>query len=385
MSTSNIEDTSPTNIQQTPEPKEERPISKIKRRYVVLGGILLVVLLGALGSFIGYQLALQDRIQREEGQLTMTTTTQFQLALSDLENGRYEVARDRLEYIISLDPSFPGATEKLTEAMMAMAMVSTPTEALPTMTASPEITATIDTRTADQLYEQALQYMRAQDWANALVTLDSLRSESLEYRTLDVDGMYYIAYRFRGVEKIINQGNLAGGMYDLALSERFAPIDGDANGYRQWARQYLTGASFWGVDWGKVVEYFSQIFPSLPNLRDGSSFTAAERYRIALKEYAAQILNDTGDACAARDYYQQSLQIGPDGAAEATATMVQMTCEPATSTPGAITETPTGPVGTTEVPTVDPGAATATPTPTATLTETLAVGEETPVGTTPDP
>ena len=42
------------------------------------------------------------------------------------------------------------------------------------------------------------------------------------------------------------KGNLEGGIYDLTLAERFAPIDKDADGFRSWARYYSNRIKFLG-------------------------------------------------------------------------------------------------------------------------------------------
>lgn len=364
MSNQNVEDTSPTKVQ--PSSAATVKLPKGSRRWLwIAAGILAIVLVSTLGGLLGYRSALRARLQKEADQLTIVTTTQYQLGVADLEAGHLETARDRFEYVIALDPTFPGAADRLAEVMLAMATVATST---PASTPTVLLTPTPDTRTEDQLYAHAQQLMRAKDWNNAILTLDTLRTANLQYHPLDVDGMYYIALRFRGIDKITLEGNLEGGIYDLALSETFAPIDKEADSFRTWARYYLTGVSFWEVDWEKVVYYFSQIYQALPNLRDGSNYTAVERFRLASRFYGDQ-LAEKGEYCMARDQYLNALSISDDPALGPTATAVQLICEPPTATPAPFTATPTAteeglpppPVETTETPVEE-----ATPTPTAT-------------------
>ncbi len=365
MSSPNVEDTAPRPIPPSdPAPKKARKPRK-RRWLIILGGFLFVILAVAAASYAGYQDAIGIRLQKESDQRAIVTTTQFTLGLQDLQAKRYQTARDRFEYVIALDPSFPGAADKLTEVMLAMASVSTPTAA-PTPTLY--ITPTPDTRTEDQLYAESQQLMRNQDWDKAIQTLDALRTANLQYHPLEVDGMYYIALRNRGINKITIDGNLEGGMYDLSVAETFAPIDKQADSFRTWARMYLNGASFWDVDWQKVVEYFSQIYASLPNLRDGSNMTAVERFRIASYKYG-DVLAGKGDYCGARDQYANSLAIGDQPGLGPTATAVQLTCEPPTGTPTpkpTKTTTPEGGEPTTVETTEAPAASTSTPTPTPT-------------------
>jgi uncharacterized protein YpmB len=117
---------SPININ---PPTKPLPESKPKpRQWIwILVGILIILVGAAIGSFIGYNAAVKARVAEQEGNVAMVATTQFQLALVDQAEGRLETARKRLEYIIQLNPNFPGISEKLTEVMMAQAVIATPT------------------------------------------------------------------------------------------------------------------------------------------------------------------------------------------------------------------------------------------------------------------
>jgi tetratricopeptide (TPR) repeat protein len=330
-------------------PSDTQPRRKKPGRFKwVLGGIILMLLLAAVGGLLGYKKGIDDRIQNQEDQIAMIATTQFQLGVNELDAGNYEMARKRFEYVISLDPGFPGAVEKLTDVMLKMAMVTTPT---PVVEAGPVPTATPDLRGAEAIFNQAVQVYRGQDWNATIATLDRLRDEDITYRTIEVDGMYYIALRFSGIQKIVQEGNLEGGMYDLSQAERYGPVDGQADQYRAWARYYLTGSSFWDVDWPKAIDYFFQVYSALPNLRDGSGWTAMERYRKASIAYGDQ-LAEAGEYCMARDQYRNALSLGGDELLAPTATAVQLLCEPPTPTPGPTAIVPTEIVSTEIVPTL---------------------------------
>ena len=321
------------NHEEKPEPKPGK-----RRGLTILVGFLALILLTAIGGAIGYGVAYSNRQKQAQEQIAYDAATQFQLGLTDIEAGFYENARQRFEYVLQLDPDFPGAVEKYTEVMLLLAQEKTPTPILPTATIAP--TPTKDLRPVEELFNAAQAYLRANDWINAILTIESLRTADLTYRAIDVDGMYYIALRGRGIQKILQEGNLEGGIYDLTLVERFGPLDREAEGYRAWARAYLQGASFWKVDWEKVVTYFSQIYPAVPSLRDADGWTASERYRYALIQYGNKLL-ETENYCGARDAYRLSLSIGNDPAVGPTATFAQLQCEPPTPTPAPFTPTPT--------------------------------------------
>jgi hypothetical protein len=165
-------------------------------------------------------------------------------------------------------------------------------------------------RGVEELFTQAQQKIAASDWDGAQAVLDSLRKKNPDYQTIQVDGMYYILLRNRGMDKILVQHNLEGGIYDLSLAERFGPLDNTAAGLRNFSRVYLTGASLWGVDWEKVVYYFQQLAVTLPNLSDSSNYTAAQRYYLALIEYG-KVLLTKDKPCDAQIQFDLAWAISP--------------------------------------------------------------------------
>ncbi|HMD89684.1 MAG TPA: hypothetical protein VKF38_11025 [Anaerolineaceae bacterium] len=344
MVTQNTEETAPIKIQSGANKSIEKKVRKPRRWPWVMLGVLLILLFGAIGAYLGYRNALAAKIAAANSQKALAAATQFELGLADQKAGKLAQAQERFEWVISVDPNFPGAAEKLTEVMMAQAVVNTPTpQPLPTLT------PTVDTRGVDALFSQAQSDLRNKQWQAAIDTMETLRKDNINYHAVDIDGMYYIALRNLGVENILSDGNLEGGIYDLTLAERFGPLDRDADGYRTWARYYITGASFWGIDWSQVISYFSQVVPAFPNLRDGSGITATERYRIALEKYGDQLAGN-GDYCGARAQYKLALSYGSDTAVAPTATAIANICSPpATKTPKPPTEQPTG-EGPTNVP-----------------------------------
>jgi tetratricopeptide (TPR) repeat protein len=240
----------------------------------------------------------------------------------------------------------------------------------------PVFTPTPDLRGVQELFDTALQQIADGAWEDAINTLKALRENDLTFRTVQVDGLLYIALRNRGIQKILSEGSLEPGIYDLSLAERFAPLDSRAEGLRTWTRFYLTGASFWDVDWSQVVFYFEQVYPHLPNLRDGTFMTATERYRIGAIEYASQLLA-AGEYCLAQEYFEKALAISEDSAARTLSESAAEACllglappeepQPETATPTPGEESAATPLPTeeqTEVPTLEP-----TEEPTQTPTE----------------
>ena len=347
--------------------------------------IIALLLIAATSAFGGYLSGINNRTNYEATQVSQQISEQYQLGLEDLEAKRYDLARQRFEYVIRLDPNYPGVTEKL-----ALVLLELNTTATPTVVPTPTLTPTLDLRGAEELYSQSQLLLADGKWSEAIETLLKLRKDEPEYQTVKVDSMMYVALRNRGVERILRDGDLEGGTYDLARAEKFGPLDVEASNMRTWADLYKTGASYWGLDWGQSAFYFGQIIVVAPNLRDHTNMTATERFRIATIKYG-DVLADSKEWCLAQEQYELAFSIGPDQSVEPTAAWVTQKCknadkeeekteEPPPAEPSPtleVTPTPTPP--TEEVPTDTPPEATPEQTP----SPPEATPEQTPSSPTP--
>jgi tetratricopeptide (TPR) repeat protein len=259
-------------------------------------------------------------------------TEQFQYVDEDIKAGRYENAKQRLEFIIANDPSFPGAQEKLTQVLVLMNA--------PTITVTPSLTPTPDFSGAQEAYSKAQQLIASQDWPDALGALDTLRKLDSTYQQSQVDGMYYFAFRNYGFNLITKDGNLEGGIYQLTLAERFGPLDRDTNALREGSRFYIIGASFWELDWKQALFYFDQVYRGYPGLWDGT-MTAAARFQYASMRYGDELFR-LDQNCDALQQYQNAQAISPlDKVAQHNYDEAFIGCYPATPTLELPTETPT--------------------------------------------
>ncbi|MEP7134247.1 MAG: hypothetical protein ABI904_04890 [Chloroflexota bacterium] len=331
-------------IQNSGSTQPSKPIQRSGRGRSFLVSALIILVIAALTILFGYQQGISVRKQNQSTVITQQLTEQFQFANDDLQAGRYEIAKQRLEFIITNDPTFPGVQEKLTQVLVLMNV--------PTPTITPSPVPTPDFSGAEQAYARANQLIAAQDWPGALNALDQMRKLDKTYQQSQVDGMYYFALRNYGYDLIINQGNLEGGIYQLTLAERFGPLDRDTNGLREGARVYLIGASFWELDWAQAIFYFDQA-RNWGNLWDGT-MTSSERYWFASMRYADELYAQ-GKLCEegeARVYYESAQTIAAlDKVAQKNYNDLMLVCNPATPTidltaivtPTVIVETPTVP------------------------------------------
>lgn len=293
---------------------------KFRRWLPILIGLAVLIAIAGLSAVGGYVSGIALRREAQSTQVAQLAREQFELGVQDQEQGLYDRARQRFEYVIRLDPNYPGAVDRLAQVLLALSTTATPTQAL-----APTLTPTPDTRGVEELFAQAQQAILDKNWDRAIETLSALRKADAAYQAVAVDGMFYLALRNRGVDKILSAA-LEEGIYDLTLAQRFGPLDTEAQGLLNGATQYITGASFWGLDWEQVVNYFAQVATQYPGLMDGSKMTATERYRLGLFEYG-NYLASHGKACRAVEQYALSLQVGYDPKVEQAAIAASAACE----------------------------------------------------------
>ena len=305
---------------------EPIPAPKPRRRFpwISILGFIVLIALGLLG---GYQSGMGVRKAAQATLVAQQLSEQFQLGEQDLEAGRYEAARQRFEYIIQHNTGYPGITEKLAQVILLMS--------IPTATPTPTLTPTPDLSGVESIFSRAQQLAAAQDWAGAIGALDQLRKKDPTYRTSEVDGMYYYTLRNNGVDLIVKQCNLEGGIYYLTLAERFlSPLDSYAAALRDNARYYIIGASFWELDWKQAVYYFSQVASTgLCDGELGSRMNAPGRYRHALMRYG-DVLFSAKKYCDAYTQYTAAMAYGDlDEASQKNANRAYAICYPPTATP----------------------------------------------------
>ena len=333
-----------------PGPGDTQPLKPVKReprwRSVLMSvvGVLALLVLGTLG---GYTSGIAQRRNAQRATISEQLTEQFEFALVDQQFGRYDAARQRLEFIIQNDPGFPGAQDELAKVLVQLT--------IPTASPTFPPTPTPDMRGVQALFASAQQLIAAGDWANALTALDQLRKQDPNLNTSQVDGMYYFALRNYGVSLIQNQGDLEGGIYQLTLAERFAPLDSTANGLREGARAYIQAVSYFGINWTRAVDFFRNVAAGWPALWDGN-MNANQRFHIALMRYGDELWA-RGDACEASAIFAEAKTFGElDAVSAKNSNQAFQQCYPATEVPTAEipAETPTGEPPTEPPPTVAP-------------------------------
>jgi len=310
-----------------------------------------------VGGLSGYFAGQGQAITARGTQLALTSQEQFDLGVQDLLEGRYELARQRFEYLLALEPGYPGAAELLAQALQAL-NVPTLTPSPTSVPASPS--PTLDISSLDGLYAQAQALFGQGDWTGCLRALLAMRARDPAYRLAEVNSLMATALRNRGVEKIL-QGFLEQGIYDLNLAERFGPLDGQAISWRETARFYQQANSYIGLDWPQAASYFQ-------SLCAGGTWDSCAKYALSAMRYGDLLV--TADPCGAVVQYSESLFTYNNDLLWPTATRAFDLC--LTATAATPTETSTATFGTptaSYTPTIG-GAPSETPSPTAPASDT---------------
>lgn len=316
-----------TGVEETARIESGPPARPSRRRvlYIFLAYLLALLLVGGVAYAQGRGMnrnLIDDEVSR-------ALLEQYELGVADLEAGRYENARQRFEAIIRYDPTYPGVEDLLVEALV--------NTNVPTVTPPAAPTATPDPSPPEDLFTQAEAALSASDWTLAITKLLALRGKDSGYQSVRVDGMMYVALRYRGME-LISGGEMEEGLYNLSLAQRFGPLDRDAMFRESLAQQYLLANSYLGLNWGRAAELFG------PLCDQGATVDSCSKYGDAAWKYGDQLW-DAGDPCAAQEQYGGSLDAWPHPEVEPTATKAAKACAEASAPPppppATMTPTPT--------------------------------------------
>lgn len=299
-----------------------------RRRRILVGMAIYIALLLIAGGAAYWQGQVLGEKQRQ-GELERALQEQYELGIADLESGRYALARQRFEAIIHEAPEFPGAEDRLVEALLHLDV--------PTLTPTPRPTATPDPSPPEKLFEDAQTALDGGDWHTVIDKLLSLRAKDPTYRAVEGDGMMFTALRNLGM-KLIAQGEMEEGLYQLSLAEQFGPLDRDAIFRRSLAQQYLLANSYIGLNWARAAELFA------PLCQQGATSDSCPKYAEAAWKYG-DLLWNAGEACKADQQYQASLSAFTFPELEPTASKARRVCATQSAPPpqptATLTPTPT--------------------------------------------
>lgn len=157
-----------------------------------------------MAAVAGYRDEL-DVIQTEEAaDVRATSVVQYELALNDIEAGRWELASERLQFINERIANFEDTANLLQQAAIQLSQTPTPVmtntpvppSATPTltMTPTPEISPTPTMSLIAQAFQDGENFYTTQRWEEAIEMLEIVKDLDPTYRPQDVDRMLFDAY-----------------------------------------------------------------------------------------------------------------------------------------------------------------------------------------------
>lgn len=177
-------------------------LSRLFGLAVFLGIVVMFVAGVALAGFAGARDGRNLRLQAQSGTLTAGYFEQATLAYQDLDNGLYELALERCNYLIAQQVNFPGADECIRRAQVALAATNTPTPtpeptAIPA-TNTPPPTAQIanpdGTIDSAQLLALAQTAFDSGNYTDAEAYLEALRGQDANFERSRTEALLFETY-----------------------------------------------------------------------------------------------------------------------------------------------------------------------------------------------
>jgi len=284
--------------------KEDAALPILSPFAIGLFAILGIVLSISGMAYGGYRAGVQQRTVVVATAVADEIQLQYSLAVQDIEIGQLGVAVQRLEYIIQMDPEFPGAARMLAKARESANGVSL---RAPQPT---DVTLPVEERlSADELFNLLTEAYHQGDWSEAVLRADVLKATDAEYRSTSVDSMLFVSLSKRGIERI-DAGVLELGLTDLEHAEQIIDLDDVALQRRRWASLYLAGKTFWELNWKLAIDNFSTLNQIAPNFLDTRSLL-----RNGYVAYG-EVLLQAQDACLSEEQFAAAVELEADAQTE---------------------------------------------------------------------
>ena len=289
-----------------------------KSRFLRLSGFVLISLALLLGlytivAYLAWQSGQTLRAERIEEDRESALETQVVRAREEIVAGNYRLALRRLEWVLEREPGHQEAIALQAEAQRSLVLssASTPTSA-PTIPATATITLAGITPTASAGEApvdafRALQVLVEEEaWQEAIPALIAFQSEYPAYERRQTDQLLYEAYIGRGLELLYGE-RVELGLYYLAQAESLGDLPQDVLDQRQWAKLYLSGIAYYGVNWGVAVANFRDLCLAAPFYQN-----SCDRLRSALIASGDQYAF-AQDWCPAETLYAEAYRVEDGG------------------------------------------------------------------------
>lgn len=318
---------------------ESKPASRRLRRGL---GLSLIVISGLLGwfllvGFLGWQRGQHLLVERRQEELAGQLERQVSLARDNIDEGSYDLALRRLQWVLEQDPSYSEAQTLQAEAEQKLGTFLTPTPepiGTATPTPGPEPGDTLESLDDPDRELQRIQRLVNQErWQEAISALVAFQVHLPDHKRQETDQLLYDAYVNLGLE-LVNSPQVELGVYYLTQAERLGNLPQAAEDQRLWAELYVQGIAYYGVNWDVAAFYFRDLCLAAPFFH-----SSCERLVEVLVNYGDQYAA-AEDWCPAQPLYEEARQYANNQALAGKIAQAREGCLSATPTPaGPITDT----------------------------------------------
>ena len=324
-----------------PEQSHQPAVRPRSRHWVRRTGLLLVITASLLAYFLiigllGWQSGQRKLTEAQATALIEELNKQVELAQSDMAEGHYALAQERLAWVLARAPDHVEAQTLQQEAQARIEQLLTPqptqtptpppTET-PLPTSAPEIVADPDERLAE--IEQLIE---AEAWPEVLPMLTDFQRQFPNYERPTTDQWLYDTYIQLGLS-LMDGEQVELGMYYLSQARRLGDLPTEVVDYETWAELYLQGIAFYGTNWDASAYYFRNLCLAAPFFHD-----SCERLHEVLVAYGDQYAV-AQDWCPAQQLYEEARQLDIIPGLPQKLEQAITGCLAATPTPGVITGT----------------------------------------------
>ncbi|MEM7332135.1 MAG: hypothetical protein AAF490_08585 [Chloroflexota bacterium] len=265
---------------------------------------LVVLIIWFLGvAYFGWQRGEALREESETQAITEQIARQKELAAGNINEGNYELALLRLDWVIEQDAGDQAALALKSDAENGLLVLFTPTPtavatAVPTSTPLPTPTVGPISSPNDEL-QRIRRLVATKEWQAAVSAITKFQLEFPSYERQETDTYLYDAYLEIAVD-MLNGDDVEAGMYYLDLAATLGDLSQTMIDYETWAELYLQGVAFYGANWDASAYYFRDLCLAAPFYQN--SCTRLQEVLISYGDDRASVQ----EWCPALDLYTEA-------------------------------------------------------------------------------
>ena len=242
----------------------------------------------AAASLGGVYAGLQDRTADQQAQAEKF----YQEGLANRTAGKLPLAKADFEYVLKLNPGYPGAAEQVQQIVELLTVKPTPTA------------SAAQVNVTEQLYQAGVEAYDQQQWQRAIEILSQVRAIDSAYEKDRIAQLIHQAALTYG-QQLLKEDRLEEAIAYLDQAAYLKPLPAATEAEVQYARLYITARDYWNVNWEKAIESFGALYQIGPGYRDTFA-----RYVEAHIQYGDERTR-AGDPCTAQTQYEAALKLRP--------------------------------------------------------------------------